>query len=186
MSRDDILLEAEMSMDKSVDYMVHEFAAVRTGKASPGLVENVDVHAYGSTMKLKQLALITTPESRLLVVQPFDAGTVQDIERALKESKIGIMPAVDGKIIRLPIPELSEERRKELVRSLSKMAEEARVRVRTNRRTALDEAKKLRTAGELTEDGFRDVEEEVQKLTDRFVKSVDDHLKHKEADVMKV
>ena len=186
MSRDDILLEAEMTMDKSVDYMVHEFAAVRTGKASPGLVENVDVHAYGSTMKLKQLALITTPEPRLLVVQPFDAGTVQDIERALKESKIGINPAIDGKIIRLPIPELSEERRKELVRSLSKMAEEARVRVRTNRRTALDEAKKLKTAGELTEDGFRDVEEEVQKLTDRFVKSVDDHLKHKEAEILKV
>ena len=137
-------------------------------------------------MKLKQLALITTPEPRLLVVQPFDAGTVQDIERALKESKIGIMPAVDGKIIRLPIPELSEERRKELVRSLSKMAEEARVRVRTNRRTALDEAKKLKAAGELSEDGFRDVEEEVQKVTDRFVKSVDDHLKHKEAEILKV
>src|SRR5204862_222291 len=125
--------------------------------------------------------LITTPESRLLVVQPFDAGTVQDIERALKESKIGIMPAVDGKIIRLPIPELSEERRKELVRSLSKMAEEARVRVRANRRTALDEAKKLKTAGGLTEDGFGDVEEEVQKLTDRFVTAVDDHLKQEGA-----
>src|SRR5205814_981600 len=90
MSRDDILLEAEMSMEKSVDYMVHEFAAVRTGKASPGLVENVDVAAYGSTMKLKQLAMITTPELRLLVVQPSDASTVQDVERALKESKIGI------------------------------------------------------------------------------------------------
>jgi ribosome recycling factor len=186
MSRDDILLEAEMSMEKSVDYMVHEFAAVRTGKASPGLVENIDVHAYGSTMKLKQLALITTPESRLLVVQPFDASTVQDIEKALKESKIGITPSVEGKIIRLPIPELSEERRKDLVRSLHKMAEEARVRVRANRRTALDEAKKLKASGELTEDGFRDVEDEVQKLTDRFVKSVDDHLKHKEAEIMKV
>jgi ribosome recycling factor len=186
MSRDDILLEAEMSMEKSVDYMVHEFAAVRTGKASPGLVENVDVHAYGSTMKLKQLALITTPEARLLVVQPFDAATVQDIERALRESKIGITPAVEGKIIRLPIPELSEERRKELVRSLHKMAEEARVRVRANRRTAIDEAKKLKAAGELTEDGFRDAEEEVQKLTDRFVKSIDDHLKRKEAEILKV
>jgi len=186
MSRDDILLEAEMAMEKSVDYMVHEFAAVRTGKASPGLVENVDVQAYGSTMKLKQLALITTPEPRLLVVQPFDAGTVQDIERALKESKIGIMPAVDGKIIRLPIPELSEERRKDLVRSLGKMAEEARVRIRGNRRTALDEAKKLKAGGQLTEDSLRDVEEEVQKLTDRFVKSIDDHLKHKEAEIMKV
>ena len=186
MSKDDILLEAEMSMEKSVDYMVHEFAAVRTGKASPALVENVDVQAYGSTMKLKQLALITTPEARLLVVQPFDAGTVQDIEKALKESKIGIMPAVDGKIIRLPIPELSEERRKDLARSLSKMAEEARVRVRSNRRSALDEAKKLKAAGELTEDGWHDLEQEVQKLTDRFVKSVDDHLSRKEGEIMKV
>jgi ribosome recycling factor len=186
MSRDDILLEAEMSMEKSVDYLVHEFAAVRTGKASPALVENIDVQAYGSSMKLKQLALITTPEPRLLVVQPFDAGTVQDIERALKESKIGITPAVDGKIIRLPIPELSEERRKELVKSLGKMAEEARVRVRGNRRTALDEAKKLKTSAGVSEDELRDLEDEIQKLTDRFVKSIDDHLKHKDAEVMKV
>ena len=186
MSTDDILLEAEMSMEKSVDYMVHEFAAVRTGKASPALVENIDVQAYGSAMKLKQVALITTPEPRLLVVQPLDAGTTADIERALKESKIGITPAVDGKIIRLPIPELSEERRKELVRAISKMAEEARVRVRSNRRTALDEAKKLKASGDLTEDQLRDAEGEVQKLTDRFVKSIDDHLKHKEAEVMKV
>src|SRR6202047_930710 len=184
MSRDDILLEAEMSMEKSFDYLVHEFAAVRTGKASPSLVENIDVQAYGSTMKLKQLALITTPESRLLVVQPFDAGTVQDIERALKESRIGIMPAVEGKIIRLPIPELSEERRKELAKALSKMAEEARVRVRSNRRAALDEAKKLKASGGLTEDGLHDLESEVQKLTDRSVKSVDDHLARKEAEIM--
>lgn len=186
MSKDDILLEAEMTMEKSVDYMVHEFAGVRTGKASPALVENVDVQAYGSTMKLKQLALITTPEPRLLVVQPFDASTVADIERALKESKIGITPAVDGKLIRLPIPELSEERRKELVKSLGKMAEEARVRVRANRRAALDEAKKLKTGGEVTEDGLRDLETQVQKLTDRFVKSVDDHLERKETEILKV
>jgi ribosome recycling factor len=186
MSSDDILLEAEMAMEKSVDFMVHEFAAVRTGKASPALVENVDVQAYGSAMKLKQLALITTPEPRLLVVQPFDAGTVRDIEKALNESRIGITPSVDGKIIRLPIPELSEERRKDLVRSLGKMAEEARVRVRANRRAALDEAKKLKAAGGLTEDGMRDTEGEVQKLTDRFVKSIDDHLARKEAEIMKV
>lgn len=186
MSRDDILLETEMSMEKSVDYLVHEFSGVRTGKASPALVENIDVQAYGSTMKLKQLALITTPESRLLVLQPFDAGTVQDIERALKESKIGITPAVDGKIIRLPIPELSEERRKELAKALSRMAEEARVRVRSNRRTALDEAKKLKTGGGISEDEMADLEDAIQKLTDRFVKSIDDHLKHKETEIMKV
>jgi ribosome recycling factor len=186
MSSDDILLEAEMAMEKSVDFMVHEFAAVRTGKASPALIENVDVQAYGSAMKLKQLALITTPEPRLLVVQPFDAGTVRDIEKALNESRIGITPSVDGKIIRLPVPELSEERRKDLVRSLGKMAEEARVRVRANRRAALDEAKKLKASGGLTEDGMRDTESEVQKLTDRFVKSIDDHLVRKEAEIMKV
>ena len=186
MSSDVILLEAEMAMEKSVDFMVHEFAAVRTGKASPALVENVDVQAYGSAMKLKQLALITTPEPRLLVVQPFDAGTVRDIEKALNESRIGITPSVDGKIIRLPVPELSEERRKDLVRSLGKMAEEARVRVRANRRAALDEAKKLKASGGLTEDGMRDTESEVQKLTDRFVKSIDDHLARKEAEIMKV
>src|ERR1700732_5463627 len=103
MSKDDILLEAEMAMEKSVDYLIHEFAAVRTGKASPALVENVDVQAYSSAMKLKQLALITTPEPRLLVIQPFDGSTTKDIEKAIKESKLGINPAVDGKIIRLPI-----------------------------------------------------------------------------------
>jgi ribosome recycling factor len=186
MSAEEILFEAEETMEKSVDYMVHEFSSVRTGKASPALVENVDVEAYGSSMKLKQLALITTPEPRLLVVQPFDASTVKDIERALKESKIGIQPLVDGKLIRLPVPELSEERRRDLVKSLKQMAEEARVRVRTNRRSALDDAKKLQKGGDLTEDGLRDLEADVQKLTDRFVKSIDEHFERKEAEVMKV
>ena len=186
MSAEEILFDAEVSMDKSVDYMIHEFSAVRTGKASPALVENVDVETYGSMMKLKQVALITTPEPRLLVVQPFDASTVRDIEKALKESKIGITPMVDGKIIRLPVPELSEERRRDLVKSLKQMAEEARVRVRANRRSAMDDAKKLQKSGELTEDGLRDVEEQVQKLTDKYVKSIDDHFERKEAEVMKV
>src|SRR5947209_19148370 len=182
MSKDDILLEAEMHMEKSIDYLTHELSGVRTGKASPALVENIDVQAYGSSMKLKQLALITTPESRLLVVQPFDAATVKDIERALKESNIGITPSVDGKIIRLPIPELSEERRKDLVKSLRQMAEEARVRVRGNRRSAIEEAKKLQKSADLTEDGLHDTEAQIQKLTDRFVKSVDDNLERKEAE----
>jgi ribosome recycling factor len=186
MTAEEILFDAEVAMEKSVDYMVHEFSSVRTGKASPALIENVDVEAYGSAMKLKQLALITTPEPRLLVVQPFDAGTVKEIEKALKESKIGIMPLVDGKIIRLPVPELSEERRKDLVKSLRQMAEEARVRVRANRRTAVDEARKMEKAGELTEDGLRDLEDDVQKLTDKSVKEIDQHLERKEAEVMKI
>src|ERR1700750_2949894 len=186
MSAEEILFEAEMSMEKSVDYMVHEFASVRTGKASPALVENVDVEAYGSAMKLKQLALITTPEPRLLVVQPFDAASVPGIEKWLKDSKIGITPLVDGKIIRLPIPELSEERRKDLVKSLRQMAEEARVRVRANRRTALDDAKKLKASGELAKDALPEVKIDVKNLTEKSFKQIDDHLERKEAEVMKV
>jgi len=186
MTTDDILLEAEDTMEKAVGYMSHEFDSVRTGKASPALVENIDVEAYGANMKLKQLALITTPEPRLLVIQPFDAATVKDIEKAIKESKIGINPAVDGKIIRLPIPELSEERRKDLVKSIKQMAEEARVRVRGHRRDAIDAAKKLQKSGEITEDALRDTEAEVQKFTDKFVKQIEDSAARKEAEIMKV
>jgi ribosome recycling factor len=186
MNADDILLEAEDAMEKSVTYMMHEFSAVRTGKASPALVENIDVEAYGANLKLKQVALITTPEPRLLVIQPFDAATVKDIERGLKESKIGITPQVDGKIIRLPIPELSEERRRDLVKGIRQMAEEARVRIRGHRRAGIDEAKKIKKDGTMTEDQLADVEDSVQKLTDQFIKSIDEHLGHKEAEIMKV
>lgn len=186
MNRDEILLETEANMEKSVDYMTHEFTAVRTGKASPALVENIDVEAYGSSMKLKQLALITTPEPRLLVIQPFDASTTRDIEKALKESKLGINPAVDGKIIRLPIPELSEERRRELARTIKQMAEEARVRVRSNRRDGIDEVKKLEKNGDLNEDQRRDLEADIQKLTDDYVKQIDSAVEGKEAELMKI
>src|SRR6187402_2333711 len=108
MDPDEILLETEAAMEKAFEYMTHEFASVRTGKASPALVENIDVEAYGTQMKMKQVAVISTPEPRLLLIQPFDGSTTKDIERAIKESKIGINPAVDGKLIRLPIPQLSE------------------------------------------------------------------------------
>src|SRR5258705_1471730 len=185
MTADDILLETEETMEKGVEYMVHEFASVRTGKASPALVENIDVEAYGSSMKLKQLALITTPEPRLLVIQPFDASTTRDIEKAIKESKLGINPAVDGKIIRLPIPALSEERRRDLVKGVKQMAEEARVRVRSARREGLDLLKKAEKDGSITEDAHASYEKEVQKLTDGFVKKIDDAVSAKEADIMK-
>jgi len=186
MSPDEILFEAEATMEKAVDYMKHEFSSVRTGKASPALVENIDVEAYGASMKLKQLALITTPEPRLLVIQPFDGSTVKNIEKAIKESKIGINPAVDGKIIRLPIPELSEERRRDLVKSIKQMAEEARVRVRAHRREGMDESKKTQKAGQITEDDLRGLETDIQKLTDQFVKKIDEMISHKEAEIMKI
>jgi ribosome recycling factor len=186
MAPEEILFEAEAGMEKGVEYMLHEFAAVRTGKASPALVENVDVSAYGTSMKLKQLALISTPEPRLLLIQPFDGSITKDIEKALKESKIGITPAVDGKLIRLPIPELSEERRKELVKTVRHMAEEARVRVRSSRRNGIDEIKRIEKAGEITEDERHDLEEEIQKLTNKYVKEIDAHVENKEMDIMKV
>jgi ribosome recycling factor len=186
MDPDEIMLTTEESMEKAVDYMTHEFAAVRTGKASPALVENIDVEAYGAQMKLKQLALITTPEPRLIVIQPFDGGTTSAIEKAIKESKIGINPNVDGKIIRLPIPALTEERRRDLVKGIKQMAEETRVRVRSARRDGIEGLKKAQKGGTLTEDELKHLEKDVQKLTDDYVKKVDDALTAKEADIMKV
>lgn len=186
MDPDTILLETEDGMEKAFEYMQHEFAAVRTGKASPTLVENIDVTAYGSAMKLKQLALITTPEPRLILIQPFDASTVKDIEKGLKESKIGINPAVDGKVIRLPIPELSEERRRDLSKAVKQMAEEARVRIRSNRHDGMEGVKKLQKEGKITEDNLRDFETAIQKLTDQTVKKIDESVTSKEAEIMKV
>lgn len=183
---DEILLEAEADMDKSVDYLSHELASVRTGKASPALIENLDVEAYGATMKLKQLALITTPEPRLLVVQPFDLGTAQAIEKAVRESKLGVNPSVDGKLIRIPIPELSEERRRDLVKAIKQMAEEARVRVRSARRNGMESLKKAQKEGAITEDDLERYEAEVQKLTDAATARIEKLIEAKEAELMKI
>jgi ribosome recycling factor len=186
MDPDEILLETEEAMEKAFDYMNHEFSAVRTGKASPALVENIDVEAYGTPMKLKQLAVISTPEPRLLVVQPFDAATVKDIEKALKESRLGINPVTDGKLIRLPIPPLTEERRRDLVKGIKQMSEEVRVRIRSARREGMDALKKLQKDGKITEDDLEGNESEIQKLTDQYVKKIEGALDAKEADIMKV
>jgi ribosome recycling factor len=183
---DEILFNTEEGMEKALDFMRHEFSSVRTGKASPALVEGIDVDAYGSTMKLKQLALITSPEPRLLVIQPFDLANAKPIEKAINESKIGITPSVDGKLIRLPIPELSEERRRDLVKTIKSMAEETRVRIRAARRHGMDAAKKMQKEGELTEDALKDAEAQIQKLTDRYVADVDAQVASKEADIMRV
>jgi len=186
MNLEETLFETEASMDKAIEFMMHEFSAIRTGKASPALVESLDVQAYGSMMKLKQLAVISAPEPRLLVIQPFDASTVKDIERAINDSKVGITPVVDGKIIRLPIPELSEERRRDLAKTVKHLAEEARVRMRACRREAMDAAKKMQKEGELTEDDLRGAEADIQKLTDKYVGDVDKHVATKEAELLKV
>jgi len=186
MNPEEILLETEEAMEKAVDFMAHEFAAIRTGKASPALVENLDVDAYGSQMRLKQLALITTPETRLIVIQPFDVSTVKAIEKGIKESRLGIMPNVDGKLIRLRIPELSEERRRDLVKTIKSMAEDTRVRIRGSRRDGIDAFKKLEKEGDISEDDLRTYEKEVQELTDRFVKAIDVAVAAKETEILTV
>jgi ribosome recycling factor len=186
MDPDEIMMNTEEAMEKAAHYLQHEMSSVRTGKASPALVENIDVEAYGAQMKLKQLALISTPEPRLVVIQPFDVSTVQAIEKAIKESKIGINPNVDGKIIRLPIPALTEERRLQLVKSIKQMAEEARVRVRSARRDGLEGLKKAQKGGSITEDDLERYEKDVQKFTDDFVKKIDESVSAKEAEVLKV
>jgi ribosome recycling factor len=186
MEPDEIIMNTEEGMEKAVNYLTHEFATVRTGKASPALVEGIDVEAYGAMMKLKQLALISSPEPRLLVINPFDASTTQAIEKAIKESNIGIQPSVDGKVIRLPIPALSEERRRDLVKTVKHIAEETRVRIRAARRDGMESLKKAQKEGTITEDDLESCEKEVQKLTDGYVKKVDEAFAAKEADIMKV
>ncbi len=188
MNPESTMKEVAAAMDKVVEYLQHEFATVRTGKASPGLVENLDVHvhAYNSMMKLKALAVITTPEPRLIVIQPFDPGTTQDIERAIRESKLGLNPAAAERSIRLPIPELSQERRHELVKMVKHMAEEARVRVRGCRKDGMDGAKKLQAEHVLSEDGRHDFEADIQQLTDRNIRRIDEVLAGKEKEIMTV
>src|SRR5260221_2286686 len=186
MALDDILLEAEEKMIKSTEVIQTEFAGVRTGKASPDLVTNLMVDAYGTHMRLKELAAVTTPDSRLIQIQPWDAGTVDAVRKAIEESKLGITPQVDGKLIRLPIPPLSEERRQDLVKAVRKMAEEGRVSVRANRRHAIDEIKKIQKAGEITEDHLEDPEKEVQKLTDQYAGEIQKPVAAEEAELMKV
>ncbi len=181
-------LETEDKMQKAVEYAVHEFAGVRTGKASPGLVENIDVHvpSYGSSMKIKGLAIITVPEPRMIMVQPFDPSTTRDIEKAIIESKTGLNPANEGKHLRIPVPELSEERRKDMVKLVKGQAEDARIRIRGIRKDGMDMAKKLKSDNSLTEDGQRDFEANVQELTNKYTKEIDTHLAAKETELMTV
>ena len=186
MALDDILLEAEEKMSKTGEVVQHEFTGIRTGKASPVLVENLMVEAYGSNMRLRELAGITTPEPRVLLIQPWDASTVQAIEKAIMRSNIGITPAVQGKVIRLVMPELSQERRQEMVKVVHKLAEDGRVAVRHVRRDAIEAVKKESKAGGVTEDQVEVAEKEVQKLTDDYIAKINVHLAHKEKEIMTV
>lgn len=178
--------DAKERMELALDALRREFATVRTGKATPALLDTVRVEAYGSKMPLNQVATVSTPESSLLVVQPFDKTLLQDIEKAIMMADLGLNPANDGNIIRIPIPPLNEERRKEFVKVLHKMAEEARISVRHARRSVRDEIHQLVKDHEVGEDEGHRREDSVEKLTQEYSDKIDELLKQKEEEVMAI
>jgi ribosome recycling factor len=185
-SLDDILLDAEDKMDKAVAHLQQELSGLRTGKASPSLVENVGVEYYGATTRLRELAGISTPEPRLIVINPYDPTAREAISRAILAANLGVTPMDDGRVIRVPIPELSEERRKDLVKVSKRMSEEARIAVRNVRRDSNEAIKTLQKGSKITEDERDQGTEEIQKLTDTYIKKVDDLAAAKEKEVMAV
>jgi ribosome recycling factor len=180
------LQKARQRMDGAIEALRREFAGVRTGKASPALLDSVKVDAYGSHMPLNQVGTVTAPEARMLMVQPWDKSLLKAIEKALRESDLGLNPSNDGQNIRIPIPPLTEERRKEYVRLVHKLTEEARVAVRNVRRDANDEIKHRQKDEGLSEDDIRREQGEVQKLTDQYIAKIEELMKHKEAEIMEV
>jgi ribosome recycling factor len=186
MAIDDLIQDATRRMDKSVEAAQAEFATLRTGRASPALLDRVQIDYYGQKTPLKQLATINAPEPRMITVQPFDPSSLGTIERAIQESDLGLTPSNDGKLIRLPIPQLTEERRKELVKVVRGMAEEGRVAVRNVRRDAIHHLKELVDKSEVGKDEEHRAEERVQKLTDDHTKKIDELLERKEAEILEV
>ena len=180
------LSDAQARMKKAVDHTLHEFSTIHTGKASPAMVESVMVEAYGSMMPLKGCAAITTPDPRMIQIQPWDKGVLRAIEKALQMANIGVNPVVDGSLIRLPFPELSKERRQEFVKTAHRLAEEGRVAVRHVRRDAMEAAKKLKKDGKISEDDEKRLEKDVQTATDKAIKDIDAAVAHKEKDLMTV
>jgi ribosome recycling factor len=183
---EDFLADAKRRMDKSIEATHHEFNSVRTGRASPALLDRITIDYYGTQTPLKSLASISAPEPRLLVVQPFDPGAIKGIERAIQESDLGLTPSNDGKVVRLPIPSLTEERRKDLVKVVRRIAEDGKVAIRNVRRDIMQHLKELVVNGDVGDDEERRAEQQVQKVTDDHTKSIDDLLKVKEAEIMEV
>jgi ribosome recycling factor len=183
---DELLTDAREHMEKSVDATRSKFGSVRTGRASPTLLDRIMVDYYGAQTPLKQLATVSAPEARLLTVQPYDKSSIKNIERAILESDVGLTPNNDGQIIRLQIPELTEERRKQLVKVVRSLAEEGRVAIRNIRRDVMHDLRELRDAGEAGSDDEHRAEEALQKLTDQKVAELDALLKGKEEEILEV
>ena len=183
---EELLQDAREHMDKSVEATRHKFGSVRTGRASTALLDRITVDYYGTQTPLRQLATVSAPEARLLTVQPYDKSSIKGIEKAILESDIGLMPNNDGQIIRLQVPELTEERRKQLVKVVRNLAEEGRVAIRNIRRDTMHDLRELRDAGEAGSDDEHRAEEALQRLTDEKVKELDAILKAKEEEILEV
>jgi ribosome recycling factor len=183
---DELIQDAARRMDRSIEATRNEFNTVRTGRASAALLDRIQVDYYGQQTPLKQLATINVPEPRMLTVQPFDPSSLKAIERSIQESDLGLTPSNDGKMIRLPIPQLTEERRRELVKVVRHYAEDGRIAIRNVRRDVMSDLKELAHDGEIGDDDERRAEERAQKLTDEHVKKIDELLKGKEAEIMEV
>jgi len=182
----DLLSEAGKSMDKAVESLQSDLASMRTGRASPGLVNKLLVNYYGTPTQLQELALVSVPEAQLITIRPYDPGALKEIERAILQSDLGMTPNNDGKLIRLQVPSLTEERRRELTKAVTKRAEEARVSIRNSRRACLEDMKNFEKEKMITEDEFYHGREEVQKLTDRYIKKVDEIAAAKEKELLEV
>jgi ribosome recycling factor len=183
---DELIQDATRRMDSSIEHTRTEFNTVRTGRASAALLDRITIEYYGQQTPLKQLATINVPEPRMLTIQPFDPSSIKAIEKAIQESDLGLTPSNDGKVIRLPIPQLTEERRKDLVKLVRQMAEEGRVAVRNVRRDAIRHLEELVRNGDTGDDEERAAETRVQKLTDEHVAKIDELLKRKEAEILEV
>jgi ribosome recycling factor len=183
---DQLLADARERMAKSVEAMRHEFGSVRTGRASPALLDRITVDYYGTSTPLNQLGNVSAPEARMLTIQPYDKTSIKAIERAILESDVGLTPGNDGNLIRLSIPELTEERRKQLVKVVRGIAEEGRIAIRNIRRDIMHDLRELKEAGEAGSDDEHRAEVELQKLTDARIAELDEVLKHKEEDILEV
>ncbi len=183
---EELLADARERMAKSVESTRHEFGSVRTGRATPALLDRITVDYYGAQTPLNQLATINAPEARLLSIQPYDKGSIKAIEKSILESDVGLTPSNDGNLIRLAIPELTEERRKQLVKVVKGIAEEGRIAIRNIRRDVMHDLRELRDAGETGSDDEHRAEGELQKLTDEKVAELDALLKHKEEEILEV
>ena len=182
----EVISNTESKMSKSIDALQNEYSAIRAGRANPAILERIKVEYYGTPTPINQLGNVSVPEARTLIIQPWDASILKEIEKEIQKSDIGINPSNDGKVIRLNFPPLTEERRKALVKDVSKIAENSKVAVRNQRRDAIDKIKALKKDNKITEDDVKEGEDKIQKITDKFVKMIEDIAKEKEKEILTV